>query len=369
MTQRKSGCIGTLLGLAVGDAMGHTVDEKSWDEIREDYGPNGLLGYDLVNGRAVGSSYTQVAAFVANGLLLGITRGKPELYISYINLSLREWARAQHFPRDPEKSYCWVAKEPDLRVRKCKDSRMLDSLRLDTPGTMAKPTNRAGTPGGLPGAVMVGVVCGGKAVDKSLACRLGAQAVALTHGNVETFLCGGVIAQSISNILADRSLPLRTHLENAIEQMVITFGVEYTQAGELAQFLQRAIAHAGKPEEDPREYVEKLGCDTAQECLAAAMYAACLWETDFDSAMILSVNHSGRSAAVGSLTGAILGAMMGDSALPEFYLESLELAQLLQTLAEDLALGTPTAGLFDDDWDRKYVQGLPVKQDERGFFG
>ena len=369
MTDRKSGCIGALLGLAVGDAMGHTVDEKNWDEIREDYGPNGLLGYDLVNGCAAGSSYTQVAAFVANGLLLAVTRGKPELYLSYINLSLREWARAQHFPRDPEKSYCWVAKEPRMRVRKCKDSRMLDALRLDTPGTMKKPTNRAATPGALPGAAMVGLICGGKAVEKGLACRLGAQTMALTHGNVETFLCGGVIAQSISNILEDSQTPLKAHFEAAIAQMEQEFGAEHTQAGELAHFLRRSLAHAGQPEEDPRGYVEKLYCENAQECTAAAMYAASLWDTDFDSAMILSVNHSGRSAAVASLTGAFLGAAMGDQALPEFYLESLELAELLQTVAEDMALGSPTAGLFDDDWDRKYVQGLPVKKDERDFFG
>ena len=49
---------GCLLGLAVGDAMGCTVDSRSLAEIREDYGPNGLLGYDLVNGYAEISSYT-----------------------------------------------------------------------------------------------------------------------------------------------------------------------------------------------------------------------------------------------------------------------------------------------------------------------
>ena len=67
---------GGLLGLAVGDAMGYTVDSRSLAEIREDYGPNGLLGYDLVNGYAEISSYTQIAAFACNGLLLGITRGQ-----------------------------------------------------------------------------------------------------------------------------------------------------------------------------------------------------------------------------------------------------------------------------------------------------
>ena len=168
MDERISICRGCLLGIAVGDAMGHIVDEKSWSEIQEDYGPNGLLGYDLVNGCAAGSSYTQTATFVTNGLLLAVTRGKPELYLRYVGLSLREWARAQHFPRDPEKSYCWVSKIPEMRVRRCKDDRMLDALRFPYCGTMEKPANRSATPGALPAAVAVGLACGGKGMQRQL---------------------------------------------------------------------------------------------------------------------------------------------------------------------------------------------------------
>ena len=70
MAELQSAHRGCLLGLAVGDAMGYAVDSKSWAEIQEDYGPNGLLGYDLVNGYADVTSYTQIAAFTCNGLLL-----------------------------------------------------------------------------------------------------------------------------------------------------------------------------------------------------------------------------------------------------------------------------------------------------------
>ena len=35
--------------------MGYTVDSLSIQEIRQSYGPNGLLGYDLVNGYADGT--------------------------------------------------------------------------------------------------------------------------------------------------------------------------------------------------------------------------------------------------------------------------------------------------------------------------
>ena len=37
MPLKQSQYRGCLLGLAVGDAMGYTVDNRSWQEIREDY--------------------------------------------------------------------------------------------------------------------------------------------------------------------------------------------------------------------------------------------------------------------------------------------------------------------------------------------
>ena len=51
---------------------------------------------------------------------------------------------------------------------------------------------------------------------------------------------------------------------------------------------------------------------------------------------------------------------MGDAALPDFYLDSLEPAALLSELASDMVQGGPGEALnrvFDDDWDRKYLHG------------
>lgn len=360
MEKRLSKCRGCLLGLAVGDAMGYPVDEKSWEEIQENYGPNGLLGYDLVNDCAAASANTQVAAFVSNGLLLGVSRGKQEQYLRYIGLSLKEWARAQHFPRDPERSLCWVAKIPQMRVRKSKDSRMLDAIRTETAGTIEKPVNRASSTGSLPGAIVAGLVCNDRGMERSYAPLLGAQTVAMTHGNVETFLCGSVLCECIADIMEETQPDLHQCLENAISAMETQFGERFEQAAPLARYLRRAMSMAAQENEIPHLNMERFECDTAQQCLAAAIYACLSCNGDFDSAMITAVNHSGRSGTVGSLTGAILGAVMGAEALPDFYLESLESAPVLEQLAADLALCSPTSGLFDDDWDHKYVQGLPL---------
>ena len=45
------------------------------------------------------------------------------------------------------------------------------------------------------------------------------------------------------------------------------------------------------------------------------------------------------------------------------WLESLTsreyVLSILTELAGDFAVGSPMSGLFDDDWDHKYIQGLP----------
>ena len=109
----------------------------------------------------------------------------------------------------------------------------------------------------------------------------------------------------------------------------------------------------------PLAAMTMLGCTTAAECTAGAVYATIIHVANFDEAMIVSVNHSGRSCAVGSIAGALLGARLGVEALPEFYLESLEPAQALTELAIDLTQAKQTLSIFDDSWDQKYVQGMP----------
>ena len=113
------------------------------------------------------------------------------------------------------------------------------------------------------------------------------------------------------------------------------------------------------------EIMAHLECDSASQVLAGAVFACLVSEGDFDRAIIAAVNHSGRSAAVGAVTGAILGAVLGEEALPDFYLECLEAGDALRELADDLVQGCPAGlatRLFDDEWDRKYIQGERVEK-------
>ncbi len=354
---------GCLWGLAAGDAMGLRVDRKPYEDICRDYGPNGLLGYDLANGCAEISSYTQIAAFSCNALLLGITRGKMPYY-KYMALGMREWAITQRYARFPQRMRCWVCHIEELRRKKCLDSRTLDALAREALGTLSSPVNKNDTPGALTAAVAAGLFFYPERIRIHEVGLLGAQSVALTHGDPGAFLCGAIIAYTVAGIVNDRELPLREHFANAAQAVVLQFGKTFPQAAQLQAMVQKVftLADAGS---DPHETIMSLQCDTAPRVLAGAMYTCLTCGDDFDTAMVTAVNHSGRSSAVASLAGAFLGAKLGQKAIPGFYLDCLEPAAVLDVLARDLVQACPrqvASRLFDDDWDRKYIQGEPVAQ-------
>lgn len=361
MTGKQGAFRGALLGLAVGDAMGYTVDAKSLAEIREDYGPNGLLGYDLVNGYADVTSYTQLAAFSANGLLLGLTRGRMRMkmapWVRYIAVAVKEWSRSQHYC-ESEKNHCWLSNHPELKRRHCMDTWMLNLLSRENLGTMEEPISRSDYPTALTEVIPVAMLSGITEISQEELNRLGAEAVALTHGDPVAFLSGAALTHAMSQMIRCPELTIAERVQDVIDAIQLQFGREYGQTTKLWELLQLAMMLAKTEEIAQVDAMEQLGCRTAPEVLAGALYACATSHGDFDAAMITAVNHSGRSAAVGAITGALLGLYMGEDALPEFYMECLEPTELLRELADDLLAGCPMdliTSLFDDDWDRKYL--------------
>ncbi len=353
---------GMLLGLAVGDAMGYTVDKKSVREIQEDYGPNGLLGYDLVNGYADVTSYTQMAAFAANGLLMGLTRralrgtmGRP---VNYVALALKEWCRSQQFA-PLEKNFCWLSTVPELKRRHCLDTRVLDMLSRERLGTLCEPISKMDTPSSLTVVLPAAMLAEHLYLTQEELDNLGAQLVALTHGDPDAFLSGAVLCHVLCLLLKNPDMPMDTLLQDTVDAIQTQFGRDYPQTAHLWELLQMTRVLIEQDSNDPMGAMEQLRCTTAPEALAGALYACATCHRDFDAAIITAVNHSGRSAAVGAITGAIMGIKLGEKALPDFYLESLEPAQRLRQLADDLVAGCPMdpfSALYDDDWDRKYMR-------------
>lgn len=354
---------GCLLGLAVGDAMGYTVDSRSLEEICRDYGPHGLLGYDLVNGYADVTSHTQIAAFTANGLLIGLTqqrlKGQMAAPVRYIGLALKEWSRSQHYCA-PERNFCWLSGVPEMKRRHCLDNRMLDILYKGSLGTPEEPVSNFSHGGALTEAIPIALLGDDLLLNADRLDRLGAESVAQTHGNPEAFISGAILTHALSLLLHHPGISASDVLLHTVDAIQLQFGRDYPQTAKIWELLQMAKTLAQSDSIAPMEAMERLSCRSAGEILAGVLYACMTCHGDFDTAVITAVNHSGRSAAVGALTGAVLGAALGEEILPEFYLESLEPTPILLELADDMYHGCPMdmgSSLFDGDWDHKYIYG------------
>lgn len=99
------------------------------------------------------------------------------------------------------------------------------------------------------------------------------------------------------------------------------------------------------------ETVETLGGGwIAEEAVAIALYCA-LVARDFEHGVRLAANISGDSDSTASMTGQILGVIGGASVIPQRWRNALELREVIEQLAADLAL--LATGKFDAEakWD------------------
>ena len=365
MAKKRASWRGCLLGLAVGDAMGYTVNSHTLAEIREDYGPNGLQGYDPVNGYADVTSYTQLAAFTANGLLYGITmgrsRGTMSPFINYIARSHWEWASSQAMMDRPSRTVCWLFREKAICQRHCMDTRMKEIILRKQFRTPEEPGNSMATPTAITAALGVGLFCDPRDMEQAEFDRLGMEAIALTHGDPQAFLPGAFVAHLVSRVLRDDTTPMEALVEEALAAFQQQFSHDYSRhAAQVCNLVKMAVNMSHDRSLPAPEAMEKLQCKTGAQVLSGAVYALLAGDADFDASLIIAVNHSGASAAVGALVGAILGARLGEEALPEFYLECLECRDILRELADDLYQGCPIEKgdvFFDDEWDSKYCHG------------
>ena len=69
--------------------------------------------------------------------------------------------------------------------------------------------------------------------------------------------------------------------------------------------------------------------------MAIGIYCALVAES-IEHGIVMSVNHDGDSDSTGSIAGNLLGAMYGEQAIPNRWLESLQLKSVITEIADDL---------------------------------
>jgi ADP-ribosylglycohydrolase len=328
---------GSLLGGAVGDALGAPIEFESLGEIRARFGAEGLLepapAFGPSGRLGAITDDTQMTLFTAEGLILaardpafagrsGMVRSVHRAYLRWLRT---QGERSAHptFVRTDEG---WLLGVAALHSRRAPGNTCLSALCASRMGSAEQPLNHSKGCGGVMRIAPVGLA---REVGDPFAA--GCEIAAITHGHPSGFLSAGFLALAIREAAA--GTPIREAFLEALEELRRHPGHE-----ECADAVERAISlseekrGAASPED-----VASLGAGwVAEEALAIAVFCA-LAAPDFESALRLAVNHGGDSDSTGAIAGNLLGAALGEAAIPARWLAALELREEIERLAEELA--------------------------------
>ena len=355
---------GCLIGGAAGDALGYAVEFLNTDQIVRKYGALGITAYELENGIAQISDDTQMTLFTANGLLLSTTRsmmrGITSEYRHYVACCYQEWLRTQGgaLPSQDECHYSWLINVPALFARRAPGNTCLSALSAGGNGTIEHPINQSKGCGGIMRVAPAGLYFGNKQTHTQQQIdRIGAELAAITHGHELGYLPAATLVHIISLLVRNDDIPLQEAIKDAMAALGEQFA-NATNLDVLLALMQKAIDLALTQQPDI-DAIRELGAGwVAEETLAIAIYCAIKHAHDFDKAMIAAVNHDGDSDSTGAVTGNILGAYLGMDAIPDKYIDNLELKSVILEIADDLfhdCQMTEYGSHHDEIWERKYI--------------
>ncbi|WP_069816030.1 ADP-ribosylglycohydrolase family protein [Streptomyces sp. TP-A0874] len=324
---------GCLLGGAIGDALGASVEFHSLDEIRREHGPEGLT--DLVPAygrRGAITDDTQMSLFTVDGLIraqvrrdTGAWHPPTDVHRAYLRWAAtqREWG-----PDERREEDGWLARQEWLYARRAPGQACLTGLGDDTMGTLAQPKNPDSKGcGAVMRSAPFGLLVGW---EPQLVFQLATECAAQTHGHPTGYLAAGAFAVLIHSLAQGE--PLDNAIQRALAQLSARPGHEETST---ALKLALGAVRQGLP---TAARVESLGEGwTAEEALAIGVYCALVAE-DVRHGLLLAVNHGGDSDSTGSICGNLLGALHGETALPPGWLAELEGRATILELADDFAM-------------------------------
>ena len=350
--ERYHGC---LLGGAVGDALGAPVEFLSRAEILRRFGSRGLTDMAPAYGKlGAVTDDTQMTLFTAEGVLRAYVRGTlrgichPPSVIHYAYL---RWLYTQGEPLPKDNDYIltgWLIEQRELFARRAPGLTCTGSLRrIPEIGTPA--VNESKGCGGVMRVAPIGMffhalgTSNPDALAENLqrAFDLGCEAAALTHGHPTGFLAAGVMAALVFELLDG------AELQSAIERTIPLLKARQHHEETLSALEDARRLYL--TDTSPHDAIQQLGGGwIAEEALAIGVYCA-LKAKDFEDGVIMAVNHDGDSDSTGLIAGHLLGAMRGLSGIPARWLATLELRDVIEEIADDLA--TVGAWILDSSDD------------------
>lgn len=345
---------GSLVGGAVGDALGYPVEFMSYAGIIRKYGGKGIMRYELdVNSeKALISDDTQMTLFTACGLLNSymIERVKFSICEAYI-----EWYHTQIGKHTKGYEQCWIKALPEINQRRAPGNTCMSALQCIS--SSGEPINNSKGCGGIMRTAPVALYGVGwkrtasgsiperripdiKDVDK-----LAADAAEITHQHPLGWLPSALEAHIIYRLIENENPSVedfKAYIFEGYEALEELYPEQKVHIDTLRQLTDKALCLVDSPASDV-ENIEAIGDGwTGDEALAIAIYCTAKYFDDFEKAVIAAVNHKGDSDSTGAITGNVLGSVAGYEAIPQHFKDNLELHEVILHVADDLCRGDTT---------------------------
>ncbi len=327
---------GSLLGGAVGDALGAPVEFMTLTEIKAKFGPAGVTDYAPAYGRLGAiTDDTQMTLFTAEGMLRSYVRAKLRGICAIPTVvchAYLRWLLTQGMtPRNPTlhvHTSGWLWTEKILHQQRAPGNTCIAALMARDRASSIRAENNSKGAGGIMRVAPVAMMFAGQSDHAIEVFTIGKETAWLTHGHPTGYLSAGAFAVILHALLCDDTF------ESGIERARAFLSAEADSAETIAAIdLSLALAES---ERNPERALARIGgAWVAEEALAASVYCTLLAE-DFASGVRMAVNHDGDSDTTGSLTGQLLGAILGEHAIPKPWLEALEAREVIAQVANDL---------------------------------
>ena len=381
LTNKIRGC---LVGGAIGDALGYSVEFMTYPSIIRQYGSDGITSFTLEDNLALFSDDTQMTLFTANGLLNGIVRNnclhQQSSLIDNIGNAYIDWYKTQlrQNYRIPENERnCWISGIPQLYALRAPGNTCLTAIQQRINGSKVENNSK-----GCGGIMRIAPIV--LAFDKCPSdnaqeifnyqaniIHLACEAARLTHLHPLGFLPAGLMAFLLYKILhsPDAITPqwIKStvfeglwYLDNTVDSVR---GVTYKQLyhkelDELNIMTLRTVKLAEEADNDV-DAIKKLGQGwTADEAWYIALYCCIRHLDSVHDAIIAAVNHDGDSDSTGAIAGNIMGAIHGYQSIKSQNLfcpaghkleTTLELLDVILTISDDLAIVQNTGQLTEPE--------------------
>ena len=349
---------GAMIGCAAGDALGYPVEVLSEAAIVERYGLRGITDYDLdENGTARITADTQLMLLSANGILFAHTRGALRGIMApvytYFDAFYLDWYRLQTTERASRSRVGWINAYPALSAKRAPSPTSMRVFSSDKFGSMDEPVNDSKGSGCLLRAVPIGL---SYSDDPAYILDLAANTAALTHGNEVAWVASGVLALIISLII-HQELSITEAVNKTLKALEESFPNSRTVVYELSRTIRSAVSLASSASSD-LDAIHALGKGwVADEALAIGLLCALRHENDIAGAMTFAANHGGDSNNTAAIAGTLVGARIGFNAIPDRFVDRLELVDVILELADDVTTDCPMYdwGPSNPVWEHKYI--------------